>query len=196
LKALSFTAVILFFLVSCSGNDKAGPAKEVTSDSSRRQAKNFLSDCNKLYAEARKMDSILLTQYEVDVDASQKAIQAFTDFAYYCHKDSLGPIYLIKTAQVARAINNIPQAKLVLEKCIDDYPTFSNRPAALFLLAQLYDEVTYLNNEEEARRLYTKIIEEYPKSDWAPSARGALQLIGKSDEEIMQELKRKNKNKK
>jgi hypothetical protein len=162
-------------------------------DSGRRDPKNYLSDCKILYAEARRMDSALLVQTEVNNSVANKAIVAFTDFAYYCSTDSMRPIYLIKTAQVARAINNIPQAKLALDKCIEDHPSFRNRPAALFLLAQLYDEPTYLNDEHQARKLYQKIIDEYPKSDWAMSAFGAISLLGKSDAEIMKELKKKSK---
>jgi TolA-binding protein len=103
----------------------------------------------------------------------------------------LSPVYLVKTAQIAQAINNIPQAKVVLDKCIADYPNFKNRPAALFLLAQLYDEPTYLNNEQEAKLLYQKIIDEHPKSDWAQSAKGAIKFIGMSDNQIMEQLKKR-----
>lgn len=139
------------------------------------------------------MDSVLMTQTEVDKAKANEAIKAFTDFAYYCENDTLSPMFLIKTAQVARVINNIPQAKVVLDKCIETYPSFKNRPAAMFLLAQLYDERTYLNNEYEAERIYKQIIDEYPKSDWALSAKGAIQFIGKTDEEILKELKKKRK---
>jgi outer membrane protein assembly factor BamD (BamD/ComL family) len=123
---------------------------------------------------------------------ANKAIKAFTDYAYYCSNDTVTPIFLIKTAQVSVSINNIPQAKLALDKCINEHPKFKNMPAALFLLAQLYDdENSYLNNEEEAKRLYQKIIDEYPKSDMVPSAQGALALIGKTDKQLMEELKKK-----
>jgi outer membrane protein assembly factor BamD (BamD/ComL family) len=137
------------------------------------------------------MDSVLLTQTEMDSNAANKAIRAFTDFAFYCSNDTLSPVYLVKTAQIAQAINNIPQAKVVLDKCIADYPNFKNRPVALFLLAQLYDEPTYLNNEQEAKLLYQKIIDEHPKSDWAQSAKGAIKFISLSDNQIMEQLKKK-----
>jgi predicted Zn-dependent protease len=189
--------LILFtclLLVSCSNqvSEKKVAEKEITTnDSTRRLSKNFLADCLKLSVEAQHMDSILLNQTEMDSNAANKAIRAFTDFAFYCSSDTLSPVYLIKTAQVALAINNIPQAKVVLDKCIADYPNFKNRPAALFLLAQLYDERTYLNNEQEAKALYQKIIDEHPKSDWAQSAKGAIKFIGMSDNQIMEQLKKK-----
>jgi len=196
---LSF--ISLFYFTSC-GNDKASQenpdAKKDTTESeymkgASRDPKNYLSDCKKLYAQARKLDSTLLLETEIDPKVANAAIQAFTDLAYYCPNDTLAPVFLIKTAQVARAVNNIPQAKQALEKCLSDHPDFKNLPAAIFLLAQLYDEPSYLNNEQEAKKLYEHIINEYPKSDWAASAKGALKFIGKSDEELLKELKKKNK---
>jgi TolA-binding protein len=181
---------------SCTNNsDKLDTSekKVKTIDSNYRLAKNFLTDCKKLYAEARKMDSILLLETEINKASANNAIKAFTDFSFYCQSDTMCPIYLIKTAQVARAINNIPQAKVALDRCIETYPSFRNRPAALFLLAQLYDENTYLNDEAKAKKLYEEIINDYPKSDWALSAKGALAFIGKSDDEILKEFKKKKK---
>jgi tetratricopeptide (TPR) repeat protein len=158
-----------------------------------RDPKKFVSDCRSLFSEARRMDSILHGETEIETGKANQAIEAFTDFSYYCASDTLAPVFLIKTAQVARSIQNIPQAKKVLDKCINDYPNFKDRPAAIFLLAQLYDEPGYLNNEYEAKKLYEKIIQEFPKSDWAESARGALMFIGKNDEEMLREIKKKNR---
>lgn len=198
MKTLFAICISVFLVFSCSNKpveQVAAPVKDsvstITSDGFSRDPKNYLTDCKTLYAEARRMDSILLKQLDTDANLGNKAIKAFTDYAYYCQSDSMSPIYLVKSGMVARAINNAPQAKVVLEKCIQDYPKYKELPAAIFLLAQLYDEEVYLNNEEEARRLYQKIVNEYPKSDYAASAKGALMFIGKSDAELAKELKKK-----
>jgi len=185
--------LLIFFFTFCSQpqSEKEDSATKV--DTNKRIAKNYLTDCKVLYADARKSDSILLSQNEINEASAKQAIKDFTNFSYYCHSDSLAPIFLIKTAQVAKSINNIPQAKLVLDKCIEDYPKFKDRPAALFLLAQLYDEPSYLNDEQQAKKLYKEIINEYPASEWAESAKGAIRFIGKSDEQIMQEILKKKK---
>lgn len=187
----SFLFVLTAILSQAFFSSCSAPVKEekANKDSITYANKTYLDDCRKLKASALHMDSILLQQMEIDPPSARQAIKAFADFANYCHGDSVAPVYLIKCAQVARAINNVPQAKIVLEKCIADYPQFRDRPAAMFLLAQLYDEVIYLNNEMEAKRLYEQIIEEYPTSDWAHSAKGALAFIGKTDEQIMQTIR-------
>lgn len=151
------------------------------------------NSCPELYQKAKSMDSTILNQLEMNVDMANKAIKLFTDYAFYCESDSLSPIFLIKTAQIATSINNPNQAKVALDRVLSNYPKFKNRPAAMFLLAQLYDEQTQLNNEEEAGKLYNKIIEEYPKTEWALNAKAALQLLGKSDLEIVNEFNKKNK---
>lgn len=187
------TILATCFFVSCSvKNDGPADTKSETADSSKTISKKFIVDCGQLKRDAIKMDSILLGQIEVDEPSAKKAIVAFTEFANYCDTDTLSPVFLIKTAQVARVINHIPQAKTALDQCIAAYPHFRDRPAALFLLAQLYDENTYLNNEQEAKALYQKIIDEHPKSPWANSAKGAIAFIGKSDKQIMEELKKKH----
>jgi tetratricopeptide (TPR) repeat protein len=195
-------SLLLFIFNSCSDNKPVSAETPVSrrdtvkSDflkQAERDPKNYITDCKTLYAEARKKDSILMTDLEADVKHANEAIKAFTDFAYYCKNDSLAPVFLIKTAMVARSIDNIPQAKIVLDKCIADYPDFRNLPEAIFLLAQLYDEPGYLNSEVEAQRLYKQILEEYPKSPIIPTVKGALKMIGKTDKELMEEIKKKNK---
>lgn len=198
---IAIAIIVISFFSSCKTESADLPVAQVKKDTlineyqkaASRDPKKFISDCRALYAEARRMDSILLKELEVDQTKGYKAIEAFSDYANYCASDSLAPVFLIKTAQVAKSINNVPQAKKSLDKCIADYPNFRNRPAAIFLLAQLYDEAGYLNDEQEAKRLYEKILNEYPKSEWAASAKGALMFIGKSDAELLEELKKKNK---
>jgi tetratricopeptide (TPR) repeat protein len=194
----SFSFILFSILFSSCGQqqDKTENVVEPRDTARGRASKNFLTDCGRLLTEAKHIDSILLKENEINMSSAEKGIAAFMDYAVYCHDDTLSPVYLIKCAQVARAVNRISVAKEALEKCLQDYPRFNNRPAALFLLAQLYDETIYLNNEQKAKELYEQIISEYPKSDWAVSARGALQFIGKTDAEIMQALKAKAGSKK
>lgn len=190
LRNVVWSLATALVLTAC-GNDKAGKHQTTESDSTSKQLTSI--DCGLLKSLALKNDSILLQETSVNVATASQAIKAFVDFANFCPTDSLSPVFLIKTAQVATAINQIPQAKVVLEKCIRDYPQFTERPAALFLLARLYDETVYLNNENEARVLYEQIINEYPTSTWAMNADAAIGFLGKTDEQILRELKKKSK---
>lgn len=177
-------------LISCANNNQ-NKEKNTTIDVKTIAKTNLLKDCQELFKNAKRHDSILLTQTEINIAAANNAIKAFTDYAYICTNDSFAPFFLVKTALVAKSIKNAPQAKLVLDLCLKNYPTFKNRDAALFLLAQLYNEPSGLNNETEAKKLYQKIINEYPKSEWVQSAKGAIAFLGKSDEQIIQLLNKK-----
>ncbi len=194
--------LVFFFLILITSCTEPKPASKTEKDKAidsvanrekMRDPKNYFKDCKLLLAEASKIDSVLYSETEVNQALGNKAIKAFTDYAYYCPNDSLSPIFLIKTAQIATSINNIPQAKTVLEKCIADYSKSKDITAAIFLLARLYDETTYLNNEEEARRLYQEIVDKYPKCAEAESAKGALKFIGKTDADLIKEFKKKEK---
>ena len=173
-------------LASCSSGDTT-PAEKTAHNSTSS------ADCDALRREAKIHDSILLTRVDFDSLAGEKAIRAFAAFARHCGHDTTAGIYLIKTAQVARSMNRIPQAKAALDRCIDDFRDFSGRPAALILLAQLYEEPNYLNNAYEARRTYQRVIDEYPGTVWASNASAARARVGKSDAEIIRGLNRKAK---
>jgi hypothetical protein len=188
------------FLTSCNrqatSNEQSQPLQQPVKDSTEEllaAGSYSTGNCVLLYNIARKMDSTVLAQMDLDIALANKAIKIFTDYAFYCESDSLSPVFLIKTAQISTSINNANQAKVVLERCINNYPKFKNKPAAIFLLAQLYDEPSHLNNEEEAKKLYEQLIYDYPKTEWALNAKAALGLIGKTDQEIINEFNKKTK---
>ena len=213
IKVIRLISRIIFFsrsifvitiLFSGCGNPDAsttstgsGQASSATGNDTKKDSalshSVYTNDCKSLFITAQKLDSVIMTATEANAVIGNKAIKAFTDFSFYCKNDSLAPIFLIKAAQIAQSINNLPQAQICLEKCINDFPDFKNRGAAMFLLAQLYDEVKYLNNEQKAEELYASIISLYPRTEWAANAKAARNLLGKTDEEIVKEFTKKNK---
>lgn len=194
LIVIFFVALIVFFLFyNCSGKKEepqtATPAPVAPVNT------ELTTNCRTLYLEALHQDSIILTANNVDIKVANNAIKAFTDFSFYCKSDSLAPVYLLKAGQIASSVNNMPQAQISFERVIKDFPNFNNRGAAMFLLAQLYDEPKYLNDEDKALELYNQIISLFPGSEWAINADAARNLLGKTDEEIMKEFLKKNKKK-
>ncbi len=187
----------MLMLSNCSTHSSSANAKEATDSLVNEKYKAIenpvSTDCLVLKTNARKMDSTLLKQMNLDRTLGNAAIKAFLDFAQYCKQDSACPIFLIKTAQVAQSLQNYEQSKIALETCIANYPNFKNKAAALFLLGQLYDETAQLNDENKARSYYLQIIKDYPKTEWANSAEGAMALLGKSDAEILNQFEKKKK---
>jgi tetratricopeptide (TPR) repeat protein len=177
-------------LASCGGNteeqEKAVPKKDTV-------AVQPTDECTKLLAQAKVSDEILMRAVVLDKAVANKAIDDFKAFASGCPKDSLAPVFYLKAGQVAQAIGSFTQAQLMLKKCIDGYPEFRNKGAALFLSAQLYDDPRMLNNEAEAKKLYEQIIKEYPDSPYANDSKASIKNLGKTDEELVQEFLKKNK---
>ena len=197
LKFLSGIIIALIILFSCKN---PGKTENKIQDSTLNQKKQepvsnsvFTNDCKTLFDEACKMDSIILGSTELNAGLGNKTIKCFTDFSYYCKDDSLAPVFLIKAGQIAQSINNLPQAQLCFSKCVENYPDFKNRGAAMFLLAQLYDDDHMLNDEEKAKEIYINILNSYPKTEWAKNARSCIDLLGKSDKDIVKEFNKKNK---
>ncbi|MBP7810664.1 MAG: tetratricopeptide repeat protein [Bacteroidia bacterium] len=190
----AFVVFLMFY--NCTGTKAEETTTESKKDSISQTNSVYTNDCRALYLDAIKNDSIILAATEVNPEVGNKAVKAFADFAFYCANDTLAPIFLLKAGQIAASINNLPQAQVCFEKCYKDFPDFKNRGAAMFLLAQLYDEASQLNDEEQARELYGKIINSFPNTEWAKNADAARALIGKTDEQIIKEFEAKNKKKK
>jgi len=174
------------FFVSCHNNSE-------TAEKTDNQTNTDSDSCSTFLNAAKSTDAVLLKALEVNQQVAENAIAVFYKFALHCKTDSLSPVFLLKAGQVAQSINNFAKAKMCFEKSASEFPKFSNRGAALFLLAQLYDNQNMLNNESEARIIYEQIIKEYPSSPFANDSKAALTNLGKSDEELVQEFLKKNK---
>lgn len=176
------SGIVLF--TSCGSNTSAEKPQEVKKDSVNIPS----SKCEILFNEAKAADDILLRANVINKDVAEKAILAFNHFVTNCAEDSLAPVFLLKAGQVAQSINKYSQAQEFFVKCKNQFPEFKNRGAAMFLLAQLYDDANKLNNESEAKIIYEQIIKEYPKSPFAADSKACIRNLGKSDEELIKEF--------
>jgi TolA-binding protein len=50
-----------------------------------------------------------------------------------------------------------------------------------------------LNNEQEAKSIYEKIIKEYPNTPFGDDSKNCLKNLGKTDEQLVEEFLKKNK---
>ena len=189
LNKIGFIAASLTLLVSCGSNSSEKKQEIVKADTTVVE----LDKCTKLFNEAKRFDNILLKATVVNPDIAEKAINAFYDFATNCKTDSVAPVFLVKAGQVALSINKYTQAQSFFIKCTDEFPNFKNRGAALFLLAQLYDNASMLNNESEARTIYEQIMRQYPNTPFANDSKACIKNLGKTDEQLVEEFLKKNK---
>ena len=180
----------LILVTSCKNNNSSNEVKESIK---KDTIVSKVDTCSLLFKEVKRLDNILLNATALDNSVAEQAIRTFYDFASHCRQDTLAPVFLLKAGQVAQSIRKYTQAQAFFTKCIDDFPKFKSRGAAMFLLAQLYDDASMLNNESEARTIYHQIIREYPNSSYANDAKACIKNIGKTDEQLIQEFLKKNK---
>lgn len=191
IKRLSFIVISALIFSSCKQNTEEKQVVNVADSS--KQTTVVKNDCSEYLKKAQQADNVLLSATNFNKADAENAITAFYNYVAFCTKDTLAPVYLLKAGQVAQSIGNYNKAKEFFYMCIENYVDFKNRGAAMFLLAQLYDTPNMLNNEEEAKGLYERIIKEYPKTNFAIDAKACLSNLGKTDEQLIQEFLKKNK---
>lgn len=196
-RTIGFFASLTIFTISCNNTQHEQPNQNQSLPQqvvdTVKQAEVIKDSCAAYLKAAQQADNKLLTATVFNQMDAENALKAFDIYTNYCYKDSLAPIYLLKGGQVAQSIKRYSTAQVMFKRCVDAYPKFANRGAAMFLLAQLFDDAKMLNDETQAKILYQQIIKEYPKTNFAEDAKMCLKNIGKTDEQIIEEFMKKNK---
>lgn len=101
------------------------------------------------------------------------------------------PKYLYLAAQVAQNIKMHLKTVELYDWVITKYPDFEKNKTALFMKGFVLDnDLKYL---DEAKEVYNEFLKKYPNSDLSDDVKSALELLGKSDEEIIKIIESKNK---
>lgn len=141
-------------------------------------------------AEIKKLETEMHKSAEINNVTAGLAIQAYSDFAGNFPDDSLSPDYLFKAAEIATATQQYPQALTYYKTITDKYPQFKLNRESLYLQGYLLDN--FLNDDAKAKLIYEQVITKYPTSSYANDAKAAIDNLGKSDEELIKEFKKKN----
>ncbi|WP_367389885.1 tol-pal system YbgF family protein [Lewinella sp. LCG006] len=99
------------------------------------------------------------------------------------------PEQLYKAGEIARSIGAYQQALSIYATIEGFFPQYEKAPKALFMQGFTYAED--LGDEEKAREFYEAFIAKYPNDDFVDDAQILLETLGKSDEEIFQQLENK-----
>lgn len=171
-----FLFVIIGLLTSCT-QPQAGSQKENVSDP-------LLIEISKLEAQA-SMDTA------VNRNTANQLIQAYQKYYNQNGTDSLSLHYLEKAARVADAIGKYDLAVDLMITCHDLSRDYEKKAESAFLVAFIYDD--HLKNSEKAIEYYNKVIELYPKSQWAEQSKLALHLVDMNQDDLIRFLDEKNK---
>lgn len=127
---------------------------------------------------------------QLDRSAARQFVDVCEAYALTHPQDPKSADYLHKAAETARAMRTIPKALSLYDWILNKYPNHPKAGQALFLKAFTYDN--NLNDVENARKYYTAFLEKYPEDDFADDTKFLLENLGKSDEEILEALTKKN----
>lgn len=181
-------AVVVSCMVACSGGSDAKSAEESTTLASAEDAASASTD--PLMLEIRAMEARTRKDSVLDRATGLRLLRAYQDYYNKHPQDTAALNYVFEAGRVAVALEKYEKAIELFANFHDGSANRQRRAEAAYLVAFIYD--THLHLPTKATAQYNKVIELYPESPWAPQARQALHLVGKTDEELLQFLKEKN----
>lgn len=124
--------------------------------------------------------------FHSDTAGIKKLLAAYEEFGTTYPTDSMAPVYLIKASQFYRAMHRhlreIEMYSIIYNKCTNS----PQREYALF--AQGYIFENDIKNYEGAKSKYREFINVYPNSPLAKQAELSIANMGKSPEQLYNEL--------
>ncbi len=182
MKKIQYFILSIFsvFIASCGNEEK--PVEEKTSIATNQKVE--------LVNQINSLESEMHGSMQLDNSKAGAAIKAYSEYAKNYANDSITPDYLFKAAEIATAIHQYPQALKYYSTITEKYPNYKLVQESLFLQGALLDN--YINDDAKARVIYEQLILKYPQSSYANDAKAAINNLGKTDEELIKEFKKKN----
>jgi tetratricopeptide (TPR) repeat protein len=147
-----------------------------------------------LLKEIPALEKELYALQELDIEKAKKMVSLYEAYYNYYFKDYACADYLFKAGEISENINQPYRAIGFYTKCYEEYPAYKLNNLCLFRMANLYD--FKLNNYVKAKALYMEVMAKFPKTDLAKDADAAIKMMGKSDQQMIEEFEKKNKVKK
>ena len=116
--------------------------------------------------------------------------KAYIDFATKYPDDELSPEFLFKAGQRCNVTAEHDKAIALFQDVIDKYPTHKIAEEALFLQGYVYENS--MQDFSKAKEIYLKFIAQYPTSELAQDAKFSIKNLGKTPEQIFEEMNQKD----
>jgi TolA-binding protein len=116
-----------------------------------------------------------------DPTRQAQAVEQFKAFLERYPQHQGAPQALKQLAVLAQQRGEMQEAIAYYRRLLRDYPHSGQGDEAQFMIAFIYEE--YLHDVEQARLAYQEVIDNYPESELAASARHLLPNVGRDPEE-------------
>lgn len=175
-----FILTVVLLLASCGTTKQEEPQK-------------VLPPKEEKIAKIKELEAEMHKAVEIDNTIANNAIILYTEFALDFPEDTLAPEYLFKAGEVSTAAKKYKRALDCYENILMNYPDYKHYKESLYLKAFLLDN--FLNDDVAAKVVYKEVIKKFPETNYAKDAKAAIENLGKTDEQIIEEIKKKNKGK-
>lgn len=116
-----------------------------------------------------------------DPAALDQAVEAYSAFVARFAQDERAATALKNWAAIEQQKGDLRGAIALYERLIKEYPQSQHGDEAQFMIAFVYEE--YLEEPDLARSAYQLVIDRYPNSELAASAKQLLPHVGRNPEE-------------
>ena len=180
---LFFAAGIVLLMASCGNNSKP---VELKAPANAPPKEPYIE-------QIKSLEAAMHNSKEISNDTANIAIKAYSEYAMFFPNDTIAPYYLFKAGEVATASKKYKQALVFYETITSKYPEFKHVKESLYLQGFLLDN--FMNDDVAAKKIYEQVIDKYPSTNYANDAKAAINNLGKTDEQLIQEFKKKNEKK-
>ncbi len=126
-----------------------------------------------------------------DPEKAPQLAEKYEHFLATYPKDSLCPsLYMELGGLYLNFLGDPERAIQTYLKIKENYPKNKRVPESLFVIADIYHD--YLKDYKEAGIYYKMVIDEYPENHLASQAQILLDNLGKSPEQLLQDILEKN----
>lgn len=123
-------------------------------------------------------------------DIAFQYVDACEAYALVLPNSEKSPEYLFSAAQTAKLLQTYEKCISLFDWVIEKYPNHPKAENACFMKGFLFD--SDLKDTAVARKFYAEFIAKYPKSEFVDDAQILIQNLGKSEEQILEEIQKKS----
>ena len=136
-----------------------------------------------------KLEAAILESAKKHISDTAKVKQLLNEYDYYQAEfstDTLCPVYLLKAAEFYRYLALPDKALYCYHRVNTDFPNYPKASMSLFLEAFIYENDKH--DLAKAGQLYKTYLDKYPNDKLAKSAKFSLDNLGKTPEQLMQQI--------
>lgn len=155
-----------------------------------------VTSCTKKVSLEDQIDALEKERSAMTVKISSPEYKKITDSLYVLidsftsqeQSNEKSPKYLLKLAEYKNSIGDIAGGANTYKLFFTRYPQHEDAPRAMLNAGLIFEKP--LNDRVHAKKLYKRVIEEYPNSNQAEIAKDALKVLdsGLSDEEYLEKI--------